>query len=245
MTEEDLKAKYGDKVQHHYEAPISSIVAQLFRGMAGKKVIAPSKEYMSHHSQSGVKCAIKANEGHLFFMDKSFMFVPKPATYISFDNVASLTMSRVGGAVSASRTFDLTVTLKNGQGEHQFSNINREEQSNLEDFFKKKNLKLKNEMADDSGAILKAALMDEELASSEEEGGAAVRGSADEDDESVDEDFQEDSDSDVAEEYDSAHESAGSGSDDEMADANGDADGASDGEEDVAERPKKKPKTSK
>lgn len=79
----------------------------------------------SHHQQSGVKCSIKANEGHLFCLDKSFMFVPKPATYISFDNISMIVMSRVGGAVSASRTFDITITLKGGAGEHQFSNINR------------------------------------------------------------------------------------------------------------------------
>ncbi|KAF1991934.1 SSrecog-domain-containing protein [Aulographum hederae CBS 113979] len=149
MTEEDLKDKYNGKLQKSYEAAQYQIIAQIFRGLAGKKIVQPSKDYKSHHAQSGVKCAIKANEGHLFFMDKSFMFVPKPATYISFDNVASLTMSRVGGAISASRTFDLTVTLKGGAGEHQFSNINREEQQNLEDFFRQKNLKLKNEMADD------------------------------------------------------------------------------------------------
>jgi structure-specific recognition protein 1 len=53
------------------------------------------------------------------------MFVPKPATYIQMENIAIVTMSRVGGAVSASRTFDITVTLKGGLGEHQFSNINR------------------------------------------------------------------------------------------------------------------------
>lgn len=53
------------------------------------------------------------------------MFVPKPATYIQMENIAMVTMSRVGGAVSASRTFDITVGLKNGLGEHQFSNINR------------------------------------------------------------------------------------------------------------------------
>jgi structure-specific recognition protein 1 len=41
------------------------------------------------------------------------------------ENVAVVTMSRVGGAISASRTFDITVTLKAGLGEHQFSNINR------------------------------------------------------------------------------------------------------------------------
>lgn len=53
------------------------------------------------------------------------IFVPKPATYIQIENVAVVTMSRVGGAISASRTFDITVTLKSGMGEHQFSNINR------------------------------------------------------------------------------------------------------------------------
>lgn len=51
--------------------------------------------------------------------------MPKPANYIQLESVAIITMSRVGGAVSASRTFDITVTLKNGMGEHQFSNINR------------------------------------------------------------------------------------------------------------------------
>lgn len=53
------------------------------------------------------------------------MFVPKPATYIQFDNISVIVMSRVGGAVSASRTFDITITMKNNAGEHQFSNINR------------------------------------------------------------------------------------------------------------------------
>lgn len=100
-------------------------MAQVFRGLAGKKVVTPSKDFVSHHQQSGVKCSIKANEGHLFCLDKSFMFVPKPATYISFDNISVIVMSRVGGAVSASRTFDITITLKGGTGEHQFSNINR------------------------------------------------------------------------------------------------------------------------
>ena len=80
------------------------------------------------------------------------------------------------------------------------------------------------------------------MASSDEEVVApgADRGSADEDDESVDEDFQEDSESDVAEEFDSAHESSG-GSDDEMADASE----AVAKSAPVPERPKKKVKTSK
>ena len=120
-----------------------------------------------------------------------------------------------------------------------------EEQQPLEEFFKTKGLKTRNEMLDDSNAILAAALKDEDMASSEEEvvAARADRGSADEDEESVDEDFQADSESDVAEEYDSAHESSGA-EDEDMADADGGADGAeSDPPEE--ERPKKKTKVAK
>jgi structure-specific recognition protein 1 len=185
----------------------------------------------SHHQQFGIKCSIKASEGFLYCLEKAFMFVPKPATYISYEQTASITFSRVGGAVSASRTFDITIHMKGGAGESQFSNINREEQKPLEDFFKVKGLRVKNEMDEDSSALLAAALRDPDMASSDEEvvAARADKGSADEDDESVDEDFQEDSESDVAEEFDSAHESSGS---------DGDEDAGSD-----AERPKKKTKT--
>ena len=93
-----------------------------------------------------------------------------------------------------------------------------------------------------SSALIQAALNDADINSSEEEVVAARvdRGSADEDDESLDDDFQSDSESDVAEEYDSAHESTGS--DDEMADAD---DGKGSEDERAAEPKKKKVKTSK
>ena len=248
MTEEDLKSKYAGKLQARYEEPIASVVAKIFRGLTGRKLTQPSPDFSSHHQMAGIKCSIKANEGNLFCLERAFLFVPKPATYISFENVASITMSRVGGAVSASRTFDMTVTLKSGGGEHQFSNINREEQAPLENFFKIKNIKTKNEM-DSDGSMLAAALSaNPDLASSEDEEVVGQdRGSADEDDESVDEDFQADSDSEVAEEFDSDAKSSGSGSDAEDADGDADTmdeDSASDTAAKV-ERPKKKAKTSK
>lgn len=240
MTEEDLK-KYDGKLQSSYEAPVGNVVAKIFHGLTGKRLIQPSKDFVSHHQQQGVKCSIKASEGHLFCLDRAFLFVPKPATYISFENVSVVTMSRVGGAVSASRTFDITVTLKNGQGEHQFSNINREEQSPLEQFLNIKGIKTKNEMDGDQGMLAAALTADPDLASSDDEVVAADRGSADEDSESADEDFKTDSESDVAEEYDENAGSSGSeDSDAEMDDA--DAASGSDTEAKV-ERPKKKTKT--
>ncbi|KAJ5317361.1 hypothetical protein N7508_001869 [Penicillium antarcticum] len=234
MTEDLMQNQYKDKLQAHYEEPIHQVVTKVFRGLSGKKVIMPSKDFVSHHGHHGVKCSIKANEGLLYFLDKSLMFVPKPATYIQMENIAIVTMSRVGGAVSASRTFDITVSLKGGLGEHQFSNINREEQKSLEDFFKAKNIRIKNEMAEEASGLIAAALENDEMMGSSDEEARPDRGSADEDEESVDEDFDASSDSDVAEEFDSDHESSG-GSDAEMGDA-------SDGED---QRPAKKSKTEK
>lgn len=246
MTEAQLEA-YKGKLQPRYEEPIGRVIAKIFHGLTGKKLLQPSQDFTSHHQQSGVKCSIKANEGHLFCLDRAFLFVPKPATYISFEHIAAITMSRVGGAISASRTFDITVALKNGAGEHQFSNINREEQAPLEEFFKRKNLKTKNEM-DVDGAMMAAALLaDPDLASSEDEEvvRAAGAGSGDDEDESVDEDFQADSDSDVAEEFDSDAKSEGSGDgDEEMEDADG-GKGAESDTEAMVERPKKKAKVGK
>lgn len=96
-------------------------------------------------------------------------------------------------------------------------------------------------MQDESAGLIAQALADEAIDSSDGEA-APARGSADEDDESVDEDFKTDSESDVAEEYDSAHESSGDDSDAEMPDAD-EPPAAS--ERDVVERPKKKAKTAK
>lgn len=94
ITEEVLKEKYDGKLQMHYENPAYQVVSQIFKGLTGKKITTPSRDFSSHHQQSGVKCSLKANEGHLFCLDKAFLFVPKPAVFVSFDRIAHVTMSR-------------------------------------------------------------------------------------------------------------------------------------------------------
>ncbi|KAF5004079.1 hypothetical protein FDECE_9422 [Fusarium decemcellulare] len=231
LNEDELKSKYQDKLEPHYEEPLHQVVAKIFRGLGNKKISSPAKDFITHRNQYGIKCSIKASEGFLYCLEKAFMFVPKPATYIAYEQTQSVTFSRVSGAVSALSTFDITVLLKNGAGSSQFSNISREDLKALESFFKLKGLRVKNEIDEDANLL--AAALDQEMDDSEDEVVAkADRGSADEDEESVDEDFQADSESDVAEEFDSDHESSGSGSDESGVD-----------DDDDDERPTKKKKT--
>ncbi|ELQ44479.1 FACT complex subunit pob-3 [Pyricularia oryzae Y34] len=247
LAEEELNGKYKDKLQGHYEQPLHQVVTYIFRGLANKKITAPAKSFQTHRGQLGIKCAIKASEGFLYCLEKAFMFVPKPATYISYEQTQSVTFSRVGGAVSATQTFDITIHMKGG-GSSQFSNINREDLKALETFFQAKELRVKNEIDEDANLL--AAMRDQAMVSSDDEvGPKADRGSADEDEESVDEDFQTESESDVAEEYDSDHESSGTGSDEESDGGKGgrgkDDDDDDDDEEASTEKPpKKKKKTS-
>jgi structure-specific recognition protein 1 len=113
----------------------------------------------------------------------------------------------------------MTITLRNNGGDHQFANIDKEEQQTLEKYITSKGIKLKNDIVQEQ-QLLAAALGDESESDGED---YADRGSADDDDESPDEDFvDEDEDDDVAEEFDS--DAGSSGGEDE--DASDDGEGA-------------------
>lgn len=43
-----LEGKYKGKLLSHYESPQHSVVAQVFRGLSGKKVVTPSKDFVRH-----------------------------------------------------------------------------------------------------------------------------------------------------------------------------------------------------
>lgn len=88
---------------------------------------------------------MKANEGYLYPLEKSFLFIPKPTTFIPFNEIGVVNFTRVGTqSGGSSRTFDMKFHMKSGS-DVQFSSINREEYSSLEDFLRQKNIKVKSE----------------------------------------------------------------------------------------------------
>lgn len=211
VEDDEYEEKYKDKLKKKYDEAAHQVVGQLFKGLTDRKCITPGS-YTSVQDQAGVSCSMKTSEGHLYALDKCFLFLPKPTVYIPISEISSITFSRVGGSVSSSRTFDMTITLRNNGGEHQFSNISREEQKNLDNFIKSKSIKVRNDIAEEQNRLAMAMVLENESDDSDVEMDVVDRGSADEDEESVDEDYQEEDLSDVAEEYDS---DAGSDSDEE------------------------------
>jgi structure-specific recognition protein 1 len=46
MTDELLNGQYKDKLYAHYEQPIHQVVTQVFRGLTGKKISQPAKDFL-------------------------------------------------------------------------------------------------------------------------------------------------------------------------------------------------------
>lgn len=84
-----------------------------------------------------VKANLKFNQGFLFLVPDGFAFVDRPSLWLPFSQIADLRLGRAEGVGS---TFDLSVTLDEGEGEtlggddnneknetREFANISREE----------------------------------------------------------------------------------------------------------------------
>lgn len=193
VSEDEYQAKYADRLQKSYDEPTFQVVSQMFKGLAARRIIFAGS-FVSSHNQPSVSCSLKANEGSLYLLEKAFVFVSKSPVYIPYTDIANVRFSRLGGALSSSRTFDMSITLLNN-AEHQFSNIDREEQAGIESYLRAKTVKTKNDIAQDQ------QLLDASLAGDEEDDDEVMEDGS-QDEESEDEDFEADSESDIAEEFD-------------------------------------------
>lgn len=102
---------------------------------------------------------MKANEGFLYPLEKSLLFLPKPPTLILHSEIGVVTFSRVGTTTGgSSRTFDMKFHMKGGN-EIQISSINREEYANIQDFLKQKRIKVKT-VGTEEGILSYAELED-------------------------------------------------------------------------------------
>ncbi|ORZ40141.1 hypothetical protein BCR44DRAFT_1411133 [Catenaria anguillulae PL171] len=211
MDADTIAKDYAGTLAPSYDAPMFEVVTAVFRGLTGQKILIPGG-FKSTTNGPAIKCSLKANEGHLYPMERQLIFVPKPTTYLAHAEISYVTFSRVSGG--SSRTIDMVVTMK-GAPEVPLSNIAREEYQALESYFSRHGVKVKNELVEDTARL---PYMDED--SDESDGGAGgargkvgrgMSGDDDDDDESPDEDFVAESESESDE---SDYSSSGSEDDD-------------------------------
>jgi len=148
LDEETLQSEYGGDLQPMMYGALSNLVAKTFKVIAKKKVFIPGK-FANANQQACVKCALRANEGHLYPLEKQFVFIHKPPVLVRFDEVESVEFQRYAGGQGSTRNFDLCVTLLNTSGdtgskEYVFSGIDRSDYTGLYNFLSGKKIKINN-----------------------------------------------------------------------------------------------------
>ncbi|KAK4761964.1 hypothetical protein SAY87_029848 [Trapa incisa] len=142
MNEELFNTKYKDKLEASYKGLIHEVFTTVLRGLSGAKVTKPGK-FRSCQDGYAVKSSLKAEDGVLYPLEKSFFFLPKPPTLILHEEIDYVEFERHAAGGSNMHYFDLLVRLKSEQ-EHLFRNIQRNEYHNLFDFMSGKGLKIMN-----------------------------------------------------------------------------------------------------
>ena len=145
LDEETLQKEYNGDLQPVMHGSLSNLIAKTFKVICQKKVFIPGK-FANANQQACVKCALRANEGHLYPLEKQFIFIHKPPVLIRFDEVESVEFQRYAGGQGSTRNFDLCVTLKSGSPtkEYIFSGIDRSDYTGLYNFLSTKRIRIKN-----------------------------------------------------------------------------------------------------
>lgn len=115
----------------------------------------------SKEGASAVKCMLKANEGHLYFLDKQLLFISKLPLLILFAEVSSVTFARSGGALPSSQKFDLVIKMKSTATTTEnvvFTSVMKDELESIEEFLTMKKVRVKNEAEEVVAAAVVMAL---------------------------------------------------------------------------------------
>ena len=146
LTDEEIAEKYDGQLTREMTMPTCNLVAKIFKVLSQNTVFIP-KTFVSVRETHCIKCSLKANDGLLYPLAKSFVFIHKPTLIVKFEDVEYIEFQRYKVAANAAtKNFDVLLRLradavKTGLGdsasarEYLFMGIERNEFPNLHEFF--------------------------------------------------------------------------------------------------------------
>lgn len=89
----NVKAEYLKDSPHlrdvkpEYTGSLESIVVDLLKTVTNIDLVVPGDHFKSQSGQPCVKCSLKAQNGWLYFLKKSMIFIMKPVIYFRVDDI--------------------------------------------------------------------------------------------------------------------------------------------------------------
>lgn len=120
---DDLQVKYNGRLSSTEEGFTWRVFSKVLKNLSATPLHVP-KTFKSSEAGSGVRTALGANEGFLFFLESCCFFVNKPPSYIRYDDIDYVEFRRM----DLERRFDLYMALSTGSNQtFLFTNIERSE----------------------------------------------------------------------------------------------------------------------
>lgn len=142
LTEEELQERYDGRLARELSGRLFEVFSRVMRIVVDKRITVPGS-FKTNNELCAVPCSCKATSGFLYPLDKGFIFVHKPAVFITFDAIASVNFARMSGNAGVSRSFDFEVDLKDG-AVHHFSSLMKQDYGRLYNFVTEKKLRVRN-----------------------------------------------------------------------------------------------------
>ena len=136
--DEEIQKKL-ENLSNPLEGKTIDVIARLFNNIVNKNLIIPSNNFIFSKGPF-IKCSYKANDGVLYFLEKSILFVHKPVLDITHESIKEIDLARIHESGLQQRSFDMTIKLK--KESYQFSGLDREEMDKLQEYIKAKKIKL-------------------------------------------------------------------------------------------------------
>ena len=121
------------------EGKSMDVIAQLFNALIGVGVIIPSQNF-TFNTGPYIKCSYKVNDGVLYPLEKSLIFVHKPVLYILHKDIMKINFARLQESAGQQRTFDIIV--KTAKESYKFSGVDKNEMVSLKNYFENKKIKI-------------------------------------------------------------------------------------------------------
>ena len=136
----EIKNKFENLEKNNIlEGKFLDVIAQLFNGLIGVGVIIPSQNF-TFNTGPYIKCSYKVNEGVMYPLEKSILFVHKPVLYILHKDIVKINFARLQESAGQQRTFDIIV--KTQKNSYKFSGVDKNEMMSLKSYFEAKKIRI-------------------------------------------------------------------------------------------------------
>ena len=127
-------------MKEKYSSSICNTVARLFKFLAGINIVIPGN-FKSSVNRECVMATVKANQGNLYFLNKSLLYLFKPVLFIPLNKIKKVIFHRVGLRIT-SRYFEIEIFHSNHQ-RNNFVGIDTSEVACLRRYFESNEINLK------------------------------------------------------------------------------------------------------